>query len=633
MKRFIGLLILVGLLLCGCALSDKRIRQIAAKEFDVPADKLEILARGKAGFRWSGQEVTTAKLVDIRNDKGYDLTIDAGKQGADKKELIRENQESFSSRYGKIEPELFHLMRKSPKTRLKVGIWFHSKPRNVKSSDRAREDKELSDFRLRRKKLHQAAVVENQKQLRQYLSVLEKEDIRPMYVCGTAPLVFVEANASGIKSIEKIKDVEFIYLARVGRDLLNTAVPTVAGSAWPTTRFEGNGVRIAIVEDDGVDFSNPFLAAADGGSFQPDTTNLGHPTQTAGVAASRHAVYRGVAPQATLVSGDGGTYEANNIIAATDWAVGTGDADVVNCSFGFQVGDARHDLMARYYDHIVWNEWRIVTPAAGNSDGPVLAPGVAFNVLSVGGINDADTPWHTDDGMYANTSWEDPPSPHSDREKPEVCAVATGILTTEDADYQGDNGQWITLQGGGHVGTSYASPAVAGAIARLIDRKSYLFTWPEESKAIIMASAVRPVDDATVDTDNSTVDVEEGVGTVVIPLAEKIVSQGWHHGTHLTSSSFPYNYHFYAEKGDIVRFVVCWNAHTDSAYTTVGLEADLDLHVYDPGGTRVAYSISWDNSYEIVEFTAPATGKYRAWIRDWRFDGTYEWVGLAWSRR
>ena len=160
MKRFIVLLILVGLLLCGCALSDKRIRQIAAKEFDVPADKLEILARGKAVFRWSGQEVTTAKLVDIRNDKGYDLTIDAGKQGADKKKLIRENQESFSSRYGKIEPELFHLLRKSPKMRLKVGIWLHSRPRNVKSSDRIRENKELSDIRLRRKKLYQAAEVE-----------------------------------------------------------------------------------------------------------------------------------------------------------------------------------------------------------------------------------------------------------------------------------------------------------------------------------------------------------------------------------------------------------------------------------------------------------------------------------------
>jgi hypothetical protein len=274
-----------------------------------------------------------------------------------------------------------------------------------------------------------------------------------------------------------------------------------------------------------------------------------------------------------------------------------------------------------------------VTPAAGNSGGTLGAPGVAFNVLSVGGIDDADTPWHDDDGMYANTSWIDPPSPHGDREKPEVCAVATGILTTEDENYHDNNKQWITLPGGGHQGTSYAAPAVAGAIARLIDRKGFLYTWPEETKAIIMASAVRPVSDATVDTDNNAVDVREGVGTVVIPLAEKIVSQGWHHGAYLTSSSFPYNYHFAAERGDVVRFVICWDAHTDSGYTTVGLEADLDLHVYDPAGTRVAYSVSWDNSYEIVEFTAPATGKYRARIRDWRFDGAYEWLGLAWSRR
>jgi hypothetical protein len=129
------------------------------------------------------------------------------------------------------------------------------------------------------------------------------------------------------------------------------------------------------------------------------------------------------------------------------------------------------------------------------------------------------------------------------------------------------------------------------------------------------------------------VDVKEGVGTIVVPLAEKTVGMNWHLGAFLARSSFPYNHHFYAEEGDIVRFVIAWDAHTDASYTSISLEADLDLHVYEPGGTRVAYSVSWDNPYEIVEFTAPSTGTYRAWVRDWRFSGTYEWLGLAWSRR
>jgi len=143
----------------------------------------------------------------------------------------------------------------------------------------------------------------------------------------------------------------------------------------------------------------------------------------------------------------------------------------------------------------------------------------------------------------------------------------------------------------------------------------------------------RKVSDASVDTDNSSLDVKEGVGTIVVPFAEKIVSQNWHNGTYLTSSSFPYNHYFDVENGDIVRFVITWDAHTDSNYSTVGLEADLDLHVYDPDGIRVAYSVSWDNPYELVEFTATKTGQYRAWVRDWRFDASYEWLGLAWSRR
>lgn len=615
-------------------LNDTEIKEIAYKQFDVPIDQLKILTRSKATFRWSGQEITTAKLIDIRNEKGFDLSIDANKKVVDKVELIKANQDSFVQRYGKIEPALFDSLRRAPEDKLfKVGVWLRTKPRIFKPADRVREKEIIREAQVLRRQLHEALKVENQKLLQSFIATLERKDIKLLYACTTAPLVFLETKASLIRSITENEDIEFVYLARIGKDLNNTAIPTVAGSAWPTTNFEGNGVRIAIVEDDGIDFRNPFLAPANGGSHQADNTNLGHPTQTAGVAASRHIVYRGMAPQATLVSSNGGTYNAADIIAATDWAVGTANADVINCSFGFDVDDVRHDLMARYYDHIVWNEWRSVTPAAGNTGDIMLAPGVAYNVITVGGIDDADTPWHNDDGIYGSTSWQDPPSLHNDREKPEVCAVAMRILTTEDDTYNTNNGQWITTSGGGHNGTSYAAPAVAGAIARLIDRKSFLFTWPEEVKAIVMASAVRRVFDATVDTDNRTVDVEEGVGTVVVPLAEKVVAQNWHHGAYITSSSFPYNYYFDAEKDDIVRFVICWDAHTDASYTTVSLEADLDLHVYDPGGTRVAYSVSYDNPYEIVEFTAPTTGRYRARIRDWRFDGTYEWLGLAWSRR
>ncbi len=611
--------------------TDAEVREIAARHLGVPVDTLELLKRATAAYRWSGQRVTAVKLVDTRTDRGFELAITAERSVIDDvASLGRIDQDSFVQRYGNIEPALFDTLRSIPADRLvRVGIWLRSEPRLAEPQDRRREDVDVQRMRALRGELQQVSRAANRVLVQRFDSALAAQGLRPQYSSTVAPLVFLEGNASTIRSIAGRDEVEFVYLARVGEDLNNTAIPSVAGSAWPTAGFEGAGVRVAIIEDDGIDFSNPNLAPAFAGRFQNDNTNLGHPTQTAGVAASRHTVYRGMAPLALLISANGGTYAAADIIAATDWAVDSADADVLNCSFGYPVGNADHDLIARYYDHVVWNDWRSVTPAAGNSGTTLGAPGVAYNVVSVGGIDDRDTPWHGDDTIYVNTSWQDPPSVHSDREKPELTAVATRILTTEDSAY----GQWITAAGAGHNGTSYAAPAVAGAIARLIDRKAFLFTWPEEVKAILMAAAARTVFDATVDTDNSAVDVKEGVGTAVVPLAEKIVSQNWHTGDYLNSGSFPYNHYFYAEEDDVVRFVIVWDAHTDASYSSVSLEADLDLHVYDPGGTRVAYSVSWDNPYEIVEFTAPSTGNYRAWIRDWRFDGTYEWLGLAWSRR
>ncbi len=612
-------------------LSDSELTEIAAQHLDVQVADLELLGRTDATYRWSGQTVTAVKLQDVRDGTGFEIAITPSRVVIDDiVGLVQADRDSFVQRYGNLEPALFDTLSALPQDQqLRIGVWLRTQPRRAQATDRVREGDDMDRMRAGRRRLLQVSHDTTRALVQRFDSALAGIGIQAQYRSSTAPLVFLTADAQAIRSTAQLAEVEFIYLARVGEDLNNTAIPSVSGSAWATGGFDGAGVRVAIIEDDGIDFSNPNLAPAFAGRFQADNSNLGHPTQTAGVAASRHDVYRGMAPTSLLLSANAGTYAAADIIAATDWALDSANADVLNCSFGYPVGNANHDLIARYFDHVVWNEWRSVTPAAGNSGTTLGAPGVAYNVLSIGGIDDTDTPWHGDDGIYGNTSWQDPPSTHSDREKPEVSAVAMRILTTEDSTY----GRWITSPGAGYNGTSYAAPAVAGAIARLIDRKGFLFTWPEEVKAIVMASAVRNVFDATVDTDNPTVDVKEGVGTIVVPLAEKIVGMNWHLGTYLTSSSFPYNHFFYAEEGDTVRLVIAWDAHTDVSYSTVSLEADLDLHVYDPGGNRIAYSISWDNPYEIVEFAAPSTGNYRAWVRDWRFDGTYEWLGLAWSRR
>jgi hypothetical protein len=60
------------------------------------------------------------------------------------------------------------------------------------------------------------------------------------------------------------------------------------------------------------------------------------------------------------------------------------------------------------------------------------------------------------------------------------------------------------------------------------------------------------------------------------------------------------------------------------------LVVDLDLKVFDASGNQVGYSGSWDNSYEIVEFTGTPGATYTIRIRRWSGDRP-TWYGIAWT--
>lgn len=131
-------------------------------------------------------------------------------------------------------------------------------------------------------------------------------------------------------------------------------------------------------------------------------------------------------------------------------------------------------------------------------------------------------------------------------------------------------------------------------------------------------------------------DDQEGLGTIVASQAYKTVNNFWYDGISVTASDFPKSIYFDVNAGEKVRFVITWDSHTnrhggDTNKDT--LAADMDLHIFDPNGNYISGSYSWDNNYEVVEFTALTSGNYEAYITDYRFDDSYEWLGAAWSRR
>jgi len=452
-----------------------------------------------------------------------------------------------------------------------------------------------------------------------------------LYTSVCAPLVFIEVPESVVSDIEGRSDVEQVYYAGTYEEEIDSAVPTVRAGAFWGAGYDGTGSRVAIVESSRADFANPWISGT--------THNAGwaigyHPTVIAGVIASTHATYSGMGPGISLMSANAGGWTTAQLTAASDWALRNG-AHVLSCSYGM---DTNLNLgpLDRYYDHVTWEHWRLVTKSCGNrgwGDGDVTSPGLGWNVIAVGSIDDNDTSNWADDTRSGFSSYGDPNSPNGDRNKPEVSAVGEGIRSTETSAYFGTYGTWITRTVDAHAGTSFAGPAVAGEAALIIDRVPWLRIWPEVTRSVIMATARMAYGSII---NGNTPDDREGCGTIDAQEALRTLNNGWYIGTGTWDvNNYPLNYSFYAVAGERVRVVLNWDSHTNwhvnANYDS--LCADLDLYIYSPRSRLIGASCSWDNNYELVEFQALETGWHTMEIRAYRYDYWLEYLGIAWTRQ
>ena len=646
------------------------VEEVAERE-DVPASRLAVAEMDATSLPLTGRELHRAKLVDERTGRVYGVTLDQAGEAVDFEQAKQAERAAYEEQYGALHPVLYQQLQSMAEGEtLTVAIWLEmdglealSRPEpehemaTAEAGDAAppvrevdadggegdgpqeEKDEQASperptapdSDRAEEAAAIEAAEAENAQWLAERVSAVQEPLLDELAERGyeattasdTAPLVYVELPRAEILEMAERADVDTIYAPNENADLMDVAKPTQKADVAENWGFEGDGVSVAILEDSRVEFDNPYLDL--GGSSESDTVRVPgdsnvdqHATATAGMVASQHGTQEGIAQGADLYSANATTYNDSDLSDAMDWAVNN-HLDIINNSWGGNTGNTDLNVHDRHLDYIVRNEADTVTVAAGNEANGcqsgtdrVVSPARAYNVISVGGFNDNNTTTWDDDTVYICSSFVDP---STGVEKPEVAASGANIVSTSD-----DSSNWIE---GAGSGTSYAAPMVSGEAAILLNQDTALRAYPETVKAIIMATALHNIEG---DTRLSDVD---GAGAVDMRAASHLVDEGWWGWRNLQASDFPYTYTQYAHAGETVRAVIAWNSNPASDYSTDPLDADLDLRVYDEDGNFVSSSVSFNNSYEIVEFEVPDTGYYDFVLSDFRFDGTNEFVGFA----
>jgi len=447
-------------------------------------------------------------------------------------------------------------------------------------------------------------------------------------------------------------------------------------------QFTGTGIGIGQIELGVPDTNNLFLA-----NRVILTTNLfagtsggirSHATEVAGVMIATGTVVQGVAPGATVssvaVTNSGGAnpildFATNAMIAA--WFLATQqNVRVINASIalgGTEGATIGTSVWERAIDRLVSQTGVIYVQGAGNSglNGPntILQPGGAFNSIVVGAVNNANAGSQTNVPLYSAQGYLS-----DGRSKPDILApggssavsptstIPDGnlVMPTTNNPAAGSGPHYTTETNA--AGTSYAAPAVAAVIARLLQAGAGGFPNtngaasqdPRVIKAALLNEATKlpgwtqgTTVDGTVTNVVQPLDPRQGAGLMnanntLLQLqagrfaptvagsgvaANPVPLKGWDlFGVSLSLTNL---YRLNTQAGGQVRLTVDWyrdvGPTVDGTNNTYGL-ANLDLYLWRSmnGGSfasgdflTVANSVSVSDNVEQLYFTNLPAGYYQ----------------------
>jgi hypothetical protein len=594
---------------------------------DSGPERLDIEAVG------SGKFTEFVKAADRRTGKPVELAFDQEGKAVNGERIVRDYEQALAKKQGRIHPALDAAIRAAKAGQsILVDVWLDITEPEPSQADRPLNECDQQVFEQRSKELRQ----EHYEAGRRFAEALPGE-AKVVAVDELAPLVTVKVPAPMVKKLAGLNNVGALLLCEEdGIEDLEDSIAIARSSTVHAAGETGSGVRVAVWENGPT--SNADLVIA--GRYKTNPATSDH-------SQNVHAIIRnkeedtpdGHAPGCSL-------YSANDKKrAALTWAVKDQECTVINQSF-HRSSEPGSDTLSSddlYGDWLALHwPYPLIVHAAGNfwnGDPDNINPPSSeyvnhkgYNTISVGNHNDDAS------AMATSSVFRNPQTSHADRELPEIAA--NGVSVTADD---------ITM-----TGTSQASPAVAGVAALLQGTAATLKHWPEGCRAILLAGATRNVRDDTWWRDVvAGTDARDGAGSANAAESRQIAlnrrwrgapasRRGWDIGL-LSSADFGGDklstFEYRVQVPGFwwgprhVKVALAWTSKVSSFLGLIfgsQLTVDLDLKVFDENGTQVGYSGSWDNSYEIAEFTGSPGKTYTIRIRRWSgTDST--WFGIAWT--
>ncbi len=427
-----------------------------------------------------------------------------------------------------------------------------------------------------------------------------------------APMIICELSKTAILNLDTLNNVESLSLYEelemIDEGNIDVGVKSIRGDyTRDSTGLDGYGVKVGQIEDHCPETGIAELANTKITRNDENTTS-DHASLVAAIIAGK----TGMAPRAELYS-----TTKNDPYGDAEELIKSG-VSVINMSAYQPESNTFYGNYAKWVDHIVYQHGVSWVKSAGNNgpDSYVTSPGNAYNVITVGGIDDKGTIATDDDIFCVDSCWKTGSQMPG---KPDVVAPAEGFSVTG---------------GSTRGGTSFAAAYVTGMIAQMMSFCPTLKLRPDAIKAAVVASCDRK----TSGEDLSKITDKEGSGVVNAINAANSISNVLTQKTYYDTSDQTITFDFYPLTTGTKTIAIAWLKDTKGTGTKhLSIEdnplVNFDLYVYDSNGQVVASSTSKYNSVEMVRFYASTTNKYTVKIQKVTSSTLAEKISLAHVRK